>query len=518
MIQFLSMPAAPAGVVTLVPPAVARGVVSGTPGSPTIPSPPTPPAGAVALTAPAGFAVQSLPFAILRTGSGTASTFTTAYDHAAHRPATATTIHVAPGGLADAAGTQADPVPSINMAIAIGNASGQPYAVEIAAGTYLATQAFTRTVAPAATYVAAWYNASPTQNCAIYCPAGVAISSLQHATTVWVATDDPNIWRTTPANSSNRWVADLTTLDDTGVPIGLDQVRTVADPANPIPEINAAWTAQRGASSYRGTTMWVRLPDNRQPTAATVAVGRDFNATAGGGSPAAPIASIKLWLDNVQCRFGRAAFGVVASEAFRVDVYARNCAFLYAGSSVVGGEGLGSFSFGGGGGDVILDRCVASYSDLDGFNYHGVSQSVVRANCPAVYEIACRSRSAGWTGGLANNGSTLHEACTGVRIDGDYRNNADRTIHDINRAQSWNIGCLAVPRRGQDGSEQSAAFSVGHPTDGAASAMWLDTCRVGGGAQFPMQAYPGSTLRFANLAFVPVAAGGGTVEGYVVGV
>ncbi len=51
-------------------------------------------------------------------------------------------------------------------------------------------------------------------------------------------------------------------------------------------------------------------------------------------------------------------------------------------------------------------------------------------------------------------------------------------------------------------------------TDGLASEMWLDACTVVGSPQFPTEAYPGSTLHHANLAFVPVAGVGGAVAAY----
>lgn len=488
---------------------VRRPIGGGTPTPTPTPTPSQP------VAVPSGF-FATPPFTISRAGSGSASTFTTDYDAAAKRPATATTIYVSPTGTANGAGTQSDPVPSINMAIAIGNATGQPFAIEVAAGTYAATQTFSRTAAPAATYVAAWYNLAPTQDCAVYCPSGVAISTLQMQAVTWNATADPNIWRATPANNASRWVVDLTKLDDTGVPQGLDQVRAVADATNPIAEINAVWTSERGASYYRSATrdMWVRMPDNRQPTSADTAMGRDFSAP-GGGLPAAPAAPRRVWLDNMQFRFGRTPFLVTASAANRVDVYDRNCAFLYSGAPTAGDEGPGSFAFVGGPGEVIHDRSIASYSDLDGFNYHGLSGATLRSHCPSVYEINCKTRSNGWNSGLANNGTTLHEFCTGVRINGSHLRAADRTIHDINRSQSWNLGCTVSTRRGQDGSEQSSPFTAGLSSDGLRTDMWLDACRVEGTPQHRTSVYAGSFLNYANLDFVPTTgAGTGTVATY----
>ncbi len=478
------------------------------------PAPPAPPASTgTPVAIPAGFALAQLPFSMTRIGDGQASTFTVEYDHAARRPATSRTIYVAPAGTANAAGTQADPVPSIAMAIAIGNATGAPYSVEIAAGEYRASSAFTRSAAPAATYVAAWYNATPTQNCAIYCPAGRAISS-QAAVLNFAATSDPNIFKATAANALNRWVQDRATIDANGIGVGLDQVRTVADQTNPIAEINAAWTAQRGAMFYRTSTreVWVRLPDNRAPDANIVGY-RDY--ASGAGALAAPVAGRTIWMENLSFFGGRSAFTVTSAENISVNVYGRGMQYAFAGADTSpGNDGLGSFSFNGGPGEVIHRDSAASYSAQDGWNYHGLSQTAARAQCPTAFEIGCSSRSAGWNGVLTHNGSTLHEACVGVRVNGDYRNNADRTIHDVNRAQSWNLGCIAAPRRSADASEQSSAFAIGHPTDGLASEMWLDACTVVGSPQFATEAYPGSTLHHANLAFVPVAGVGGAVAAY----
>lgn len=462
---------------------------------------------------PVGFALSQLPYAIYRTGSGTDSTFTTDYSHAAKRPATASTIYVSPTGTANAAGTQADPVPSIAMAIAMGNATNAPYAIEVAAGEYRASTGYTRTAAPAGTYVAAWYNAAPTQHCAIYCPAGRAISSLATALT-FSATSDPNIYKATAANSLNRWIQDRSVLDADGVGVGLDQVRTVADQTNPIAEINAAWNAGRGAAYYRSSTkeIWVRLPDNRAPDANVVGY-RDYSSTA--GLVAAPASGRTIWMENLSFFGGRTAFIVTAAENIAVNIYGRGMVYAFSGAdSSPANDGNGSFGFSGGPGEVIHQSSTASYGAQDGFNYHGLSGTSSRAQCPTAHEIGCTSSSAGWNGALTHNGSTIHEASVAVRVGGTYRTNADRTIHDINRAQSWNLGCSVTPRRGQDGSDQSAGYAVGHATDGLTTGMWLDACTVSGNPQFPIEVYPGSILRYANLTFVPVAAKGGSVEAY----
>ncbi|MEG3167496.1 hypothetical protein U1737_04730 [Sphingomonas sp. LB3N6] len=494
-----------AGVLAAIGTPIASGVT---------PAPSPTPTPSVSLVAPAGMNLSSTPFTVGRVGSGTSSTFVTDYNHASKRPATATTFYVSTTGDKEANGlSPAAAIPSIALAIVLGNATGAPYAIEIAAGTYNVLTSYARTAAPAGTYVASWTNQSPTQSCAIYCPSGVCVISHAFTQQTFTATADPNIYFRTLTSNGGRWVIDKTKTDDTGAFVGLDQVLTVADAAAPFPEINALWTPECGACWYQtgSTRIWVRLPDNRVPDANVVLI-RDNAISA--GVNAAPPASITIWMDNLQFWGGNKAFSVTTTQAIAVNTYTNNCQFLYAGSHA-NGLGAGCFAHTGGPGEIVHQNGIGSYGNLDGFNYHGPSVSTVQADCPVAYEIGCKSRSAGWDGSLANNGSTIHEACRAVRVNGDYRSNADRTIHDVNRARSWNVGCNVVPRRGQDGTERSAAYAIGHPTDGLTSITWLDNCKFAGTPQFPFEAYTGSTLNYANMAVIPTSGGlGGTVAAY----
>lgn len=491
------------------------------------------------VAAPTGFPAITVPFNISRAGSGSASTFVTDYDHAAAKPAYSNTIYLSASGTANGAGTVGDPIPlNLSMAVAMANASGVATRILAPGGTYLATATHVRSASPAATYVCAWYNQTPTVDLVIESSDGQPIiSSLQHQAQAFVSTADANIWRTTPTNVCNRHVVDKTKLDAAGQFVALDQVRTVADSAAPWPEINAAWDAQvarntalaaivgqaladklspKNGVAYYNTAnrqTFIRTFDSRQPTSSDMIMIRDFTGNAGWTTAA--VSARTLWMENVRFFGGRTPFRALAASSIPINIYGKNCHYLYGGAESSVSDGLGCFSIEGGPGDVVHQNSSASYSNSDGWNYHGVSGATSNAQCPHAFEIDCMSISAGWNVGLINNATTIHEATVAVRVNGIYAYNADRTIHDVNRARSWNLGCSLMTRRDGDATEQSSPLAIGHPSDGLATINWVDAVRLYGSPQYLVEVYPGSTLNYANMASTPTSGGlGGTVAAY----
>lgn len=153
--------------------------------------------------------------------------------------------------------------------------------------------------------------------------------------------------------------------------------------------------------------------------------------------------------------------------------------------------------------DIVLERCVAAFNVLDGFNYH---ENAAGLQCNVV-EVNCRSQ---WNGYSAtptgiNNGSTLHEACKAVRIGGVYLENEGPNVADVNDALAWCVGCeTGASYRLADGTTKAGFYFSG---DGA----WLYAC-TGRGADYDLTAVPGTPVYVDACSFAVVS---GTTTPYV---
>lgn len=148
-----------------------------------------------------------------------------------------------------------------------------------------------------------------------------------------------------------------------------------------------------------------------------------------------------------------------ATPGNRPTLYAKDCSFKYAGAS----NGLTSL-----GAIVYLQNCIASRNYDDGFNYHAYE-----GYAPWAVEINCIGRRNGITSDT-DNGSTIHDGGSVLRLNGEYFLNKGRNVHDVtNGTQSWNLG---VYSHDSSGSPADCNFAVG--TGGSDTAkMWLDCCK-----------------------------------------
>lgn len=120
-------------------------------------------------------------------------------------------------------------------------------------------------------------------------------------------------------------------------------------------------------------------------------------------------------------------------------------------------------------------ECEASQSYKDGFNYH-VNTTEGASGASSVYEIGCVSEFNGLNGN-ANNGSTIHNALRGVRLNCLHDNSDNRNIQDINSSMSFNVG-IKVRNSGQDGYDDIVCGRDGFP-EVDPTIMWLLGCEVG---------------------------------------
>ncbi len=242
----------------------------------------------------------------------------------------------------------------------------------------------------------------------------------------------------------------------------------------------------------------MRLFNDRAPDA-------DFySLTAGGNGLISNAAARVLWMDNVRLIGGDFALRVQGSgSTVGHTIRTQDCWFAHA-------HGIGFGHSDGGPSTIVHNRAIAKWNRSDGINYHGALTS--QATCPTALEIGCIADWNGWDAAGINNGTTAHEYCRAIRVNGRYRNNADRQCHDIQQSQNWYLGCVAGPSRASAGAARSG-FVCGQSDSGAELAKtWLDACSVGAGMTSDLYCYANAALRYANMTIGSFALGGTTAN------
>jgi hypothetical protein len=236
--------------------------------------------------------------------------------------------------------------------------------------------------------------------------------------------------------SSIESIFDTTILDENGDYTALTLQTSIANVnANP------------GSYYSDGTKIYVRTRDSRVVTntvRAYLAVNNIKN-----------VGNFKTYLENVDVEGGLS--NVRIENVLSTDnakVYAKNCTFKYSGSDnavkIIGA-------------DSIFESCIAAQGYTDGFNYH-----LYNNHAPIAVEINCIGRSNGARGVAAtNNGSSIHDGGTIVRVNGKYHGNSGPNIADVLGSKSWNVAVEAY------GSLITTSQGVNFYNDGD---MWLDGC------------------------------------------
>lgn len=245
-------------------------------------------------------------------------------------------------------------------------------------------------------------------------------------------------------------------------------VGAVYDKANP--DSNGDWqklTAQASAADVEANpgswytdnvTLYVRLSDSRAPDANVHAI---FSSVLRSLQISG---AVTVYLENIDLEggWGNGCLQVTATAGPNSPtVYAKNCSFKYVGSSSNGVTVQGATAY--------LQGCTTARNADDGFNYHA-AQGVV----PIAVEIDCIGRDNGASGD-ADNGSSIHDAGSMVRVNGQYYRNVGRNVHDIGAGtESWNLGCYA---HDSTSAVNDADFTIG---SGVGGEMWLDRCVADG--------------------------------------
>ncbi|MBD2865978.1 hypothetical protein [Paenibacillus oceani] len=235
-----------------------------------------------------------------------------------------------------------------------------------------------------------------------------------------------------------------------------------------------AEVAQTPGSWYSdGSTIWLRLEDDRTPDEDVRAYGGGINGLINN--------NITAYIEGIEFHGGSPFVVTNQTASDDIRVYFKDCAFRY--SSSAGSNGLSIR----GASEVFLQNCIASRNHKDGFNYH-VKNDIV----PRVLEVNCIGRHNGIDGDKdsINNGSTQHDGGIIIRVNGLYYGNEGYNIADINGSKSWIIGSAAY-----GSTSILETRNADFMTDGE---MWLDGCvSYGSGDDFIVRS--GGSMHFKHV-------------------
>jgi hypothetical protein len=293
---------------------------------------------------------------------------------------------------------------------------------------------------------------SPNFDLVIKCDTGRAILSRgDQAFTSWTKTGGrTNVYQYTKATNGEPDCAyDVTNIDKFGHYVRL------------TPVANIGTVDSTPNSMFRnGTTIYVHTFDSRAADASVKILCNSINANCQTG--------INLYAKNIDFWGGNLGLGAFENSTVGLfDMTFVDCSFAY--HSDENGLGLDRPTTGS---KIRLFGCEAFYNFKDGLNYHSLSNDIAYD----VLEVDCRAVNNGYQSTPADNGSTVHEAVRIVRLNGDYRENKARNVHDVDVSQSWNLGCNAQDPQLQTTVADSFNFGAGGTGTEDATLMWLDSC------------------------------------------
>ena len=248
-----------------------------------------------------------------------------------------------------------------------------------------------------------------TKNISIIAMPGAKVRVTTHSTLSWTLTEGTaNVYQATRSSVNN--VCDALIVDGKG---DFYQHTLVAD--------IATCDSTPGSWYTDGSTVYVHTLNNR-------AVDNNIKAYLNVYNMRTTVSGNILYLEGIDLEGGGSG---CVTGALGTKVYAKNCTFKYAGGN--GGVQVGGAEF------AFFQNCVAARNLADGFSYHSSGENI----CKSI-EINCVGRHNGDGSGATHNGSTLHDGCIGIRINGEYYGNYGPNIADVNPdTKSWNLRCEA---------------------------------------------------------------------------
>ena len=150
--------------------------------------------------------------------------------------------------------------------------------------------------------------------------------------------------------------------------------------------------------------------------------------------------------------------------------YAKNCDFLYSfttGNDAVMLQGTEL---------SIIQNCRAMHSLKDGFNYHAQYGTT-----PKAVEINCTGAFCGNTDDSNDQGSTIHDGGSIIRVNCAYFDNYGSNVAD-EASECWNIGCISFEPLAPNAGQRGCFLAITN------TKMWLDSCTMFGKPHYPILA------------------------------
>jgi len=290
-----------------------------------------------------------------------------------------------------------------------------------------------------------------------------------------------NVYQTARNNITH--VVDLQLLNINGETIALKSVASIAE-----------CDATEGSYFMDGTNTYIHMIGHVVPNDNNVVILLQT------GNPALKVTNatknISLYVEGIEF-YGGTANIYVGNSATYLDpkVYMKKCKMRYS-STLNAVHILGATSY--------FQDCEASYSVLDGFNYHASNGRIVKS-----IEVNCLGRGNGDNSKSTdvNNGSTTHDGSKAIRINCVYYENMGVNCCDVTEdTMSINLGVVAFNSKAQDANIITHGnFSAQQP----GTTMYLEGC-VSFGSTFGIVPVTGTTMYLKNCLY-DTKNGGGTL-------
>lgn len=221
--------------------------------------------------------------------------------------------------------------------------------------------------------------------------------------------------------------------------------------------------------------------------------------------------SLNVFMENVKVFGGQTGTLSVNPES------TNNMRVILDNVGLYHGAGLGDNGnlLNGYGGEIICYKCEGLYGEKDGFNYKKTSLSGNSTfPAPRFVEIDCIGANNGLKNrainqDASNNGSTAHNGCVGLRINGSYYNNMGANVADVgSNCLSFVVGSEAYDSACKYNNEKSADFTTQQP----GAKMWLIGAKAyDSTSSFNLYVIGGTEMHIQDTMF-DVVTGSGTKE------
>lgn len=257
-----------------------------------------------------------------------------------------------------------------------------------------------------------------------------------------------NVYQTARTNVTH--VIDIQLLPINGESIALTKVNSIAE-----------CDALEGSYYNDGTNTYIHMFGNIAPNNNNAVILLQT------GNPGLSVTNatqnVNLYVEGIEFYGGTANISIANSATYLTpNLYMKNCKLRYASTknalNVLGGQ------------YIFSQKCEASFSPLDGFNYHAQNGQVVKS-----IEVDCLGRGNGdnTLSTNNNNGSTTHDGSKAIRINCTYYENMGVNCCDVTQdTMSINLGVSAFNSKSQATDTTNGNFSAQQ----AGTTMYLEGC------------------------------------------